>query len=185
MPDPDATGLITNLMQKHWAMTNTVLLPSPFHEHYSEPVRDPTTALRLFFSRVSPPPCDDYHLATAKKRAPSMATSNNSKHTVLVNCSASLLSHFAACDILTVGSSLTGEGLIPYGVYTELSDSVSTPQAKAGKVAQAVTLTVLAKPFQFVGLVELLEKQGMRELAEILKDELSKLDLGGRWRERM
>ena len=99
----------------------------------------------------------------------------NSKYKVLVSCSTSLVDHFAASDLGTIVTELSSKGLIPYDVYSEILKVPSTPQEKARKIAQAITLTVKAEPFKYVDLVEMLEKQDKQELVRILQDELSTL----------
>ena len=100
----------------------------------------------------------------------------NNEFNALVKSTENLVDHFAACDLILAGAMLVGGDLIPLEVYTEL-DSLGSPQAKAKKITQALILLVKAKPQKFKDLIGLLEKSNMSELAKILLDKFSKLNL--------
>ena len=117
----------------------------------------------------------NYETAPPRLQFQSMAE-GNSKFRVLKKSSKSLVDHFAAADLVTaVAPALFGNDLVPFDVYSHILNVADAPQVKAVKISEAVTLTVKAKPLKFVDLVEVLEKQGMQELADLLKDELSTL----------
>ena len=96
------------------------------------------------------------------------------EYKALVNCTTSLVDHFAAGNVGTIGRELHSKGLIPYESYTEI-EIAGTPEDKAVKIARAVTRTVKAQPRKFVNLAEILKNQDMLDLDEILQDELSTL----------
>ena len=106
----------------------------------------------------------------------SMAEDNN-KYKVLVNCKMRLVDFFAAGDLSTIGQEFRSKSFIPPNLYSEIVDVASTAEAKAEKIAQAVTRTIKARPSKFEDLVEILKDQDMLDLTVILQGELSKFPI--------
>ena len=99
----------------------------------------------------------------------------HNKYKVLVNCKMRLVDYFAAGNLSTIGQELRSKGFVPSDLYSEIVEVASTAEAKAEKIAQAVTRTVKVQPSKFKDLVEILKDQDMLDLAEILQGELSTL----------
>ena len=91
----------------------------------------------------------------------------------LLQCTADMIAHIAASDLITFTAALLTLGLIAFGVKSEV-DALGTPQAKANKIVEAVTLKVKAQASNFQKFVAVLKENGLSDLAAILQGKLSK-----------
>lgn len=92
---------------------------------------------------------------------------------VLVQCTKEMIDYIAATELISFTASLVASGLIPFQVKSEV-DVLGTPQAKANKIVEAVTLTVKARASKFRLLIVVLNKNQLSDLGTILQDKWSK-----------
>ena len=96
------------------------------------------------------------------------------EYNTLLQCFGTMVTHFAATELISLDTALVEKGLLPVEVSDEL-ESLGGSNAKAKKIAKSVLASVKAQPSKYSDLVAVLKKIGLSELVTMLQDKKSKL----------